>query len=137
VSSSSRCGLAPLACCGPACSLPEPAQNTAPAAAVATHTYLQALCIRQQLYQLTAYWDLIWGCVGQDPYQGTPSVVPTTTAGIPYQGTTSVVLFCQPAGNDGNENKELRPVFSGVPTIAAGIKGFSPWRLLFCEIPGQ
>jgi hypothetical protein len=25
------------------------------------------------------------------------------------------VLFCQPAGNDGNENKELRPVFSGVP----------------------
>jgi hypothetical protein len=49
-----------------------------------------------------------------------------------YQGTTSVVLFCQPAGNDGNENTELRPrwgrppacgglsgrpVFSGVPTI--------------------
>jgi hypothetical protein len=32
-----------------------------------------------------------------------------------YQGTTSVVLFCQLAGNDSNENKELPPVFSGVP----------------------
>jgi hypothetical protein len=37
----------------------------------------------------------------------------------------SVVLFCQLAGNDSNENKELRPVFSGVPTIMAGINGFS------------
>jgi hypothetical protein len=35
------------------------------------------------------------------------------------------VLFCQPAGNDGDENKGLRPVFSGVPTIMAAIKGFS------------
>jgi hypothetical protein len=48
-------------------------------------------------------------------------------ASDPYQGTTSVVLFCQPAGNDGNENKEFRHVFSGVPTIMAGVKGFSPW----------
>src|SRR6202007_554343 len=58
VSSSSRCGLAPPACCGPACILPEPVQNTAPAATVAAHTYLAALRIRQQLYQLTARRDL-------------------------------------------------------------------------------
>ena len=44
----------------------------------------------------------------------------------PYQGTTSVVLSCQPAGNDSNENKELRPVFSGVPTVMAGIKALAP-----------
>jgi hypothetical protein len=43
-----------------------------------------------------------------------------------YQRTTSVVLFCQPAGNDADENKGPRPVFSGVPTVIAGIKGFSP-----------
>jgi hypothetical protein len=61
-----------------------------------------------------------------------------------YQGTTSVVLFCQPAGNDGDENKGLRPVFSGmpiitamyqgttsvVPMITARVKGFSPCREL-------
>jgi aspartate kinase len=36
------------------------------------------------------------------------------------------VLFCQPAGNDGDENKGLRPLFSGVPTVTPQSRGFSP-----------
>jgi hypothetical protein len=81
-------------------------------------------CIGADPYQGTT--SIFWDCIGADPYQGTTSIFWDCIGPDPYQGTTSVVLFCQPAGNDGDENKGLRPVFSGVPKITAGIKGFSP-----------